>query len=223
MAGLTGRAILILSMAGALTAASTPALQAGSRWEFEARLGGAWNAPLPIVFRQQGHDDVRVNARWRAEALKPPIYYACRLATWRGGGGWALDFTHDKLRLEDPPPEVRSFSISHGYNLVTVQRWGERGGWRYGAALGTVLAHPEGEIRGQRIEGAGGSFGGYHLAGPTAGVLAGRSRFLRSRLYATGEAMLTLSFARLPIPGGTARIPNLAAHVTVGLGWSVPR
>lgn len=203
--------------------AHASALHAASRWEFEARLGGAWNVPLPIVLRQGGYEDLRLTARWRTEALKQPVYYAWRVTQWDGDTGWALDLTHHKLYLENPPPEVRNFSISHGYNLVTIQRLEECGGWRYGGAVGTVVAHPESEIRSQRFEEDHGLLrGGYYVSGPTAGVLVGRSRALQGRLHWTAEARVTLSFARVPVAGGSASVPNLALHATAGLGWRVP-
>lgn len=220
-AGATG---LLLATAAALMLAHSTALLALPRWELEARLGGAWNIPLPIVLKQEGHDDLRLTARWSTRALRPPLYYAWRIARWRGGHGWALDMTHHKLHLDDPPPEVGSLSISHGYNLVTLQRLEQRAGWRYGAGLGAVVAHPESEIRGRRFDEHRGLFGaGYYLTGPTAGLLVGRSQGLGGPLYATAEAKLTLSFARVPIAGGSARVPNLALHASAGLGWSVSR
>jgi hypothetical protein len=212
-----------LGAAALLLVASMSTLQARHRWEFEGRLGGAWNVSLPVVLRQRGYDDLRWTARWRTQALKPPLYYSLRVARWRGDAGWAMDLTHHKLYLQNPPPEVQSLSVSHGYNLVTLQRLRAAGDWRYGEAVGAVVAHPESEVRGQRFAEDGGLFGrGYYVGGPTAGVLVGWSPSVAGRLYSTVEARLTVSLARVPIAQGTVRVPNLALHLTAGLGWSVP-
>lgn len=213
----------VLGIAAVITFAQCPALHAEPRWQLEARVGSAWNAPLPIVLRQEGHEDLRLTARWKTEALELPLYYGWRIARWRENFGWAVDLTHHKLYLQNPPPEVRNFAISHGYNLVTLQRLAERGEWLYGGGVGAVVSHPESEVRGRRFEERGGLFpGGYYVSGPTASALFGHSRTVRGRLHAAAEVRITLSNASVPIAGGTARVPNLAVHGTVGLGWCVP-
>ncbi len=214
--------VRVLGVAAVIALAHAPALHAEPRWQLEARVGGAWNAPLPVVLRQEGHPDLRLSARWRTNALEFPIYYGWRVSRWREGAGWALDLTHHKLHLEAPPPEVRRFAISHGYNLVMLQRLAERGGWRYGGGVGAVLAHSESEVRGRRFDEHGGLFrAGYHVSGPTVAALFGHSRTVQGPLRATAEVRLTLSNASVPIADGTARVPNLAVHGTLGLGWSV--
>jgi len=207
-------------LATALLSALPSGLAVSPRWELEARVGGAWSAPVPIVIRQQGEEDLRLTARWRTEAFAPPIYYAWRVARWSGRAAWALGLIHHKVHLRNPPAEVHDLSVSHGYNLVALEHVRERDGWRYGVGAGAVLAHPESEVRGRRFEGNRGLLGaGYYVAGPTAGVFVGRSHPEQGRLRAAAEARLTLSHARVPIAGGSAHVPNLAAHASVGLGW----
>jgi len=214
----------LLAAAALLAAAHSPALADSPLWELDFRLGDAWDAPLPIVLRQRGQDDLRLTARWRTDALKIPFYYSYRVARWRGGRAWALDLTHHKLYLENPPPEVQDFCVSHGYNLLTLQRLVQRGGWRFGGAAGVVVTHPESEVRGRRFGEHGGLLrAGYYVSGPTAGALVGATRALRGPLRLTSEAKLTLSYASVPLAGGSARVPDLAVHVTVGLGWAVGR
>jgi len=200
-----------------------PALAAAS-WELEGRLGGAWNAGLPIVIQQQGYENLRFTAELRTRGLDPPLYYGGRITAWQSGRGWAIDLVHHKLHLEEPPPEVRSFAISHGYNLLTLQRLFARDRWRYGAGLGAVVAHPESEVRGLVFEETQGLFrDGYYVAGVTAAGLAGHSLAIGSRFLVAAEARLTWSSARVPIAQGSARVPNLALHGTVGLTWNASR
>ena len=214
LSGLTSG--LLLALAGPL--------HAEPGWRFEARLGGAWSAPLPIELQQDGYEDLRLEPSWSTNAFEPPLYYGWRIARWGERGGWALDLTHHKLHLEHPPPEVQRFEISHGYNLLTLQRLTEHGGWLYGFGAGVIIAHPESEVRAQAAGEHGGAFGtGYHVSGPTADALLGHSRTLAGRLLVTGELKLTLSYASVPIAGGDAGVPNLALHGAVGLAWSLPR
>jgi hypothetical protein len=39
-----------------------------------------------------------------------------------GNTDWAIEYLHHKLYLSNPPAEVQSFAISHGYNLFAVNR-----------------------------------------------------------------------------------------------------
>ena len=186
------------------------------------RTGGAWNAPMPIVLRQQGHEALRIDPTWSSRSFEPPIYYGWRITRWGEHSGWALDLTHHKLHLENPPPEVRHFAISHGYNLLTVQRLEGRDGWQFGLGLGAVIAHPESEVRGQPQDEHGGPMGeGYYLSGPTAAALLAYSRDLQGGLLVSFELRLTMSHATVPIAGGDAEVPNLAVHGTIGLGWTL--
>jgi hypothetical protein len=199
-----------------------PALRAQPEWSFEARVGGAWNAPMPIVIRQDGQENLRFSPTWSTRSFEPPIYYGWRITRWGEQSGWALDLAHHKLHIEDPPPEVQHFAISHGYNLLTVQRLEGRDGWQYGLGLGAVLAHPESRVRGQSLDEKGGPFGeGYYLSGPTAAALLAYSRDLQGGLFITFETRVTMSHASVPIAGGDAEVPNFAVHGTIGLGWTL--
>jgi hypothetical protein len=194
------------------------------RWEIEARLGGAWNLPLPLRVEQDGQETIRFTAHWNSESLEQPLYYGLRASTWSGDRAWALDLTHHKIHLADPPPEIGNFAVSHGYNLVTLLRLAERDGWRYGGGAGVVVAHPENEVRGRRLDEHRGILGsGYYVAGPTAGAQGARSVALDGGFFVTAEARLTFSYAFVPVTDGSARVPNLALHGTIGIGWGSDR
>jgi hypothetical protein len=205
----------------ALAATLAPAgTAAGARWGAEARLGGAWNLPLPLVVRQPGQPDLRLTARWATRPLRFPLYYALRALRWQDRRAWALDLTHHKIHLEDPPPEISEFAVSHGYNLVTVQRLVEARRALAGWGAGLVVAHPENEVRGRRLDESQGLLGsGYYVAGPTLSALIVTLPPERKGLYVSAELRVTLSFARLPVADGSATVPNAALHATLGLGW----
>jgi len=208
------------ALLGLLVAKAHPA----GRWAAEVHLGGAWNLPLPLVVRQDGHEELRLRARWDTRAFETPLYYAGRIVHSRGGQGWMLDLTHHKLFLTNPPGEIASFAISHGYNLLSLYRLVERDGRRLGLGGGVVIAHPESEVRGAKQDERAGAWGtGHHVAGPTLGALAGWRPGPRRGLYGTAEARVTLSYAGVPVANGRARVPNLALHVTVGAGWEGAR
>jgi hypothetical protein len=210
-------------LAVALAAGASPA-RGADRWGAELHLGGAWNLPLPLRIRQEGHGELRHDARWETRAFEYPLYYTARLLGRRDARGWMLDLTHHKLHLANPPAEVGHFAISHGYNLLTAYRLVEHGERRLGLGAGVVVAHPENTVRGERLDEHRGALGlGYHLAGPSLGMLASWLPGRRDGAYFVAEARLTLSHAGVPIARGTAWVPNVALHLTVGAGWEGAR
>lgn len=157
-----------------------------------------------------------MDAEWETRPFDDAPYYAARVALWSGRRGWELQLLHHKIYLTNGPPEVEHFEVSHGWNLITLQRAG-RGrilDWRAGA--GAVVAHAEGRIRGRDVD-----TGDYHLSGAGALVGVGRSFAISRRFFANAEAQVSLSWARVPIVTGHARTVNVAFHALFGLGFGI--
>ena len=178
--------------------------------------GTAWSVPTTLTIDQSGEERLSVDAEWETRPLEDAPYYAARVALWSGRGGWELQLLHHKIYLTDEPPEIEHFEVSHGWNLITLQR-AKRGRvleWRVGA--GAVVAHTEGRIRGRDVD-----TGGYHLSGAGALVGLGKSFAISRRFFASAEGQVTFSWARIPIETGHARTANVAFHALVGLGFGI--
>jgi hypothetical protein len=130
---------------------------------------------------------------------------------------------HHKLYLQNQPPEIQHFEVSHGYNLAMVSRavpLAERYGvFRFG--IGLVIGHPEGRIRGQAINPVRSLLGGgYHISGLCLQVAAGPPLGVAKHWFFRPETKLTAAFTRMPLAGGgTATVPNIALHTLVGFGY----
>jgi hypothetical protein len=99
-----------------------------------------------------------------------------------------------------------------------VNRAWEEKGFIYRAGLGVVITHPETTIRGLSHPQDGGIYDGYYLSDPTVqGAVENRFHIWRW-LTASLEAKLTASYARIPVEGGHADVPNVAVHGLFGLG-----
>ena len=190
-------------------------------WIFELFGGSVYNVTTPLHIRQSGYDEIKLNARYETEPFDPPLYYDMRIARWKNNCGWEFEFIHQKLFLENEPVEVQNFSITHGYNLFTINR-----GWKHKVFIlhvgaGIVLTHPETTIREKRYSETKGIFHkGYYISGPVIqGAIGKRFNFYRN-LYLTIEGKLTGSYTRIPIQGGNAIVPNVAIHGLFGLGYS---
>jgi len=209
----------LAALLGTLLLAGAIAAGAGD-WRLELHGGAARSFGSTLEVRQDGQGGLAVDASWAGRPFDPPIYWSWRVARWSGGRGFSLQVIHHKLYLEDPPPEIESFSVSHGYNLATLQYGWTIHGFELWAGGGAVIAHPESSVRGLVLSETGGTFGGgYHLTGPTLAVAAGRGIALGHRFLLSFEARFTASWARVPVAGGEAEVPDRSLHALVGLGF----
>jgi len=187
---------------------------------FSAQLfgGAAYNLRLPLVIRQDGEDNLRVNADYDTKPFETPVYYSVRLGWWSDHRAWELEMIHHKLTLTNNPSEVEHFSITHGFNLLTVNRaWRNPWFiWRVGA--GVVITHPESTIRGRTFEQSGGIADGYYLSGPTAQIAAEKRFYMYKGFFASVEGKWTLSWVHVPVQDGSADLWNSALHGLIGVG-----
>jgi len=188
------------------------------RWSLQIFGGAPFNFNLPLTIRQAGHPDLKVTGNYDSRPFEVPYYYACRVGAWDGNRAWEIELVHNKLYLKNKPPEVQEFSISHGYNLLTVNRAWMENGFIFRGGLGVVITHPETTIRGLSRRQDGGIFRGNFISGPTVqGAVEKRFRIWRW-LIASLEGKLTVSYARIPVEEGHADVPNVAVHGLFGLG-----
>lgn len=185
---------------------------------FQASGGAAYNFPLPLVIRQDGEDNIRLRADYDTKPFETPIYYSIRLGRWKESAAWELEMVHHKLTLTNMPSEVEHFSITHGFNLLTVNRAWKKPWfiWRIGA--GVVITHPESTIRGKTFDQKGGMADGYYVSGPTAQIALEKRLYLYKGFYASIEGKYTLSWAHIPVADGKADLWNSALHGLFGMG-----
>jgi hypothetical protein len=205
--------------AGCVLAATPSASHPDPYWTAEAQTGGAAYLPSTLRIAQSGEDDLSTRGSYDSGSFEQPLYYALRLTRWNDGAGWGAEFIHLKLRLVDPPAEIQQFDISHGLNHFLVNRAWLVDSWVLQAGAGLVLAHPENDIRGQRLSEHGGVWrSGYYFTGPAFLVSAGRRFDLGQDWFATVEAKATAARVRVPVADGRAELWAAAGHLAAGLG-----
>jgi hypothetical protein len=211
-------ALIIISLYMAVNAS-----QAYAEWVFQLGTGTAYNIPTRLEIEQNGYEKISLTAEYDTKAWETfAWYYDFRMGWWKDGRAWELETIHHKLYLDNKPPEVESFSISHGYNLNYVNRaW--RTNWPikniiYRVGAGIVITHPETTVRGKEYENDGGVYG-FHFGGVTGQVAAEKRFPLSTKVFFSLEAKFTASYAEIPIADGEAKVPNLAVHGIFGLGY----
>jgi len=179
---------------------------------------------MPLTVKQSGYPDISLTARYASEPFQTTKYYAWRVGYWWHRRGLLLDMTHHKIILLNPPPEIQSFKVTYGYNLITLGP-----GWRtdhmiYHVGLGIVLANPYSIVRGQERPHTGGMFNeGYFVAGPA--LVGGMGRVFRivDRLFVSLDGRVSAAWAQVPVVKGHANAPNVAFHIQAGIGYGFKR
>jgi len=190
----------------------------------EAYSGTSFSLPLPVSIAQHGFPDIRFTAHFHTRPLEDTWYYQFRLGLWNGSRGWLIEFLHHKLYLDQTwphPAAVKRFDITNGFSLITVSR-----GWRsrqtfVALGAGPVLGYPITNVRGRR-NGHNEGLGGYHFVGVTMVGTLNQRLPIGKRFFLAAETRASISYARVPINGGHASVPNAAVHFHVGAGGVFP-
>jgi hypothetical protein len=200
---------------------STSALAANNNWKFEFLTGVPHNLLTPLKISQEGEAEIYLKqAKYDSKPLQVPIYYSWRLGKWGETEGLELEVMHQKLYLQNKPDTVQHFEVSHGYNLVTINK-----AWKLDETVvrlgaGMVLAHPKTTVRGKTLFESGGILDtGYYLGGSTFGASAARQISITEQMYFSAEGKVTGSYAQIPINDGEAEVPNVALHLLLGIGY----
>lgn len=197
-------ALILVSSAGFASAQG--------RVTFEAFFGAAHNFDTTLTIEQSGAPDIVHSAAYATRAFELPPYYAFRFGVGDDTGSWELQFTHHKIHLENSPPEIGSFEISHGYNVLAFGRAFAALPVDLRVLAGVVIAHPESEVRGKPLT------AGYGLTGPALVVGTGKRIDLHPHVFVTFDAQLLLARALGPVADGTFAAPNTSLHVLFGVG-----
>lgn len=190
------------------------------RWSFELHGGGVYNVPLPLIIKQDGYPDIKIKkAEFFSEPLNDPFYWDWRFARWKNRKSFEFEAVHHKLYLKNRPPEVEWFGISHGFNMLTVNRSREIRGMILRVGMGSVLVHPESTVRGMKYPvGPGFDIPGYRLRGVTVNMGAAKQIPFGRFFFVNAEAKVNASFARVPVVNGEAEVYNVVFQLILGPG-----
>jgi len=177
------------------------------------------------IHREDGKDYV-INAMYDSRPYDDSSYWSGRLEWWDRGAAWELEVIHHKLYLVNLPSGILDFSISDGYNLLTVNRaWhlaGTDACFRVG--VGAVVAHPDITFSDREryiLKG----LPGLRFAGPTVQVGLENRFGMTKNHYINTELKLTASYAKTAISGNPSEYvvaPDVAVHLTIGVGSHPP-
>lgn len=192
-------------------------------WRVEFFPGVAYNIPSTLKICQQGYSDLKFTAKYYTEPFKSPVYGMIRIGTWKGNYGIEAELIHHKLYIKNPPAEITNFSITHGYNLLSLN-YGRilKKEFYLRAGVGFVLAHAESIVRGMMMDEHNGFLKtGYYITGPY--LMTGIQKRIRiwKPFYFSVEGKFSAAYAKVPVVNGYAEVPNFAFHGLFGLGADI--
>ena len=190
------------------------AADAGAQITVEYFQGTAFNVPTTLTISQDGQPDISLSADYSVRPFDDRLYYAARLGFWKDDHGWLVELLHHKLYLENPPPDVEAFEVTHGYNMLMLNRAWRRPKLTIIAGGGAVIPHSNSLIRGKERP----ITAPYTLAGVAGQAAVGRSLNFTNWLFGSVEGKVTFAWARVPVAEGHATVPNVAFHVLAGIG-----
>ena len=192
---------------------TTPA--AAETWNLEAFGGNAYNFDSRLRIAKDGGFSESQTAKYETRGFRPPLYYQLRAGRWSGERAWEISLLHHKIYLTNPPAGVSDLSVSHGFNILSLNRAYRSGDWTWRFGAGPVITHAEATILGTKYDGP------YRFSG--FGTLAGLGRrfYFGSSTYIALEGALTAAYAKPRLagpPAGELSVTNFAAHALIGVG-----
>src|SRR4029453_8210628 len=184
-------------------------------WAVEAFGGNAYNFKSSLHITQDGGFSESLAANYETRGFSSPPYYVLRAGRWSGERAWEVSLMHHKIYLDNPPAGVSDLSVSHGFNILSLNRAYKAGDWTYRFGAGPVITHAEATILGTKYDGP------YRLAGAGFLAAAGPRVHVGRSTYFAVEGAATAAYARPPLdgpPDAELRVTNFALHAMLGVG-----
>lgn len=185
-------------------------------------MGGAvFNVKTPLKIEQSGQPNIDIDsAEYDTKPFQSPIYYSVRFANWRGDRATEVELIHQKLFLQNGQAEVQRFDISHGFNMLFLNKAWKKDGLIFHFGGGAVITHPENTVRNLPLPQDGGLFDrGYYLSGAAVQFAVGKEIPISGRLFGVLEGKVTAAYAKVKVVDGHANVSNVALHGLFGVGY----
>jgi hypothetical protein len=194
--------------------------QAQRHFSIEVLPGGSAIFPSTLFIHQEGFSDLKFKAHYRTNSFVLPIYYSYRAGYKISDKAIIeIEMNHLKVILDNKPPEIEEFSVSHGFNQLWFNYALIYKQLVFRTGIGPVIAHPESLIRGKRLETHKGIANkGYYLSGITAQLAVQKKIFIGKHFYFSAETKLNTAYAKVNIAEGYARFPIFAWNGLIGVG-----
>lgn len=202
--------------------------------EFDVSLGSAYNFNSNIFIDSQSGEaeSIRMERSANTHGFKSPQYYSIRFREDR----YELELVHHKLYFEENlPDEISHFEITDGYNLLMLNILSPLHigsideSFYYRLGIGTVVAHPDITINGNRYYKKGGGLlpavwsDGYHWGGVSSQGSVMFKKDINKNLSFHIESKLVYAITVLSLDDDEydwrVEIPNFSIHLLGGISF----
>lgn len=189
------------------------------KWSFEIHGGTAYIVPLPLQIHQTGYPTINFLAKFDSRSFRVPVYWDWRISRWQNNRSWEIEATHLKMFMKNTTTDVSMFNISHGFNIVTLNRGYKIRKLIQHSGIGFVLTHPESTIRNMFFNPNLGILkSGYYISGPALNYGIAYPLNLSRHWFLNLEGKSTFAFTRINIVQGYANVYNFTFHLILGIG-----
>ena len=199
---------------------SIPVNAQNKSWTLDIKSGIPVHIPAGLTIHQNNYPEIRLkSARFNSEPFRSPYFWSARLGYQHGSVIWELEEIHLKLFLKNKPEEVQQFSISHGYNLLFINRSFELNDLiLIHAGMGIALTHPETTIRSEKFNENNGIFNmGYYLSGAAIQLSLEKRIRINRHFFFCPEIKVMQSRSSIPVANGRANFWNANVQFLTGL------
>jgi hypothetical protein len=113
---------LLRGVLGSTALCATAAADEPAYWSFELLIGDADNFTSHTRIEHAADPAIELNGDYETRGFESPLHYALRVARWENDRAWELELLHHKVYLQNRPASVESLSVSHGFNIVSLNR-----------------------------------------------------------------------------------------------------
>jgi hypothetical protein len=192
-------------------------------WTFEFSTALVYNLPLPLKVEQKGYEDIHLSrALYSSYPLSFPIYFDIRISKWRENKCMSFEVIHHKIYLDNTPPEIQGFGISHGFNMVMIDYGQRLNKMIVRGGIGVVLAHAESTVRGMEYPYERGfDIKGYRIRFPVLSLSLSRPIELSKAFFVNTEFKINGASIQVPVVNGNARVNLVVFQFVFGPGYAL--
>ena len=183
-------------------------------------MGCSKSGRSPLTIKYNDRSTESISAKYNNRCFSDSHWWSFRLENWTKQTGWGLELIHHKIYLENTTDNLRSLSVSDGYNLIFLTFVKQIRNTNFRVGFGGVLAHMDATVKGRSryIEKG---FNGHYLTGPAFQLNVERILWQNKTHFLSLDTKFTAAYAEVPISSNNSElaiIPDHALHLSLSIG-----
>ena len=183
-------------------------------------MGCSFSGDSPLTLKYLDRPAEIISAKYNNRCFSDSHWWSFRLENWTDQTGWGLELIHHKIYLKNTTDDLKSFSLSDGYNLIFFNLVKQVKDVNFRVGFGGVLGHMDVLISGRpRYIKKG--FSGHYLTGPAFQLNVEKILWSSKAHFLSLDTKFTAAYAEVPISANQEELaiaPDYAIHVSLSIG-----